>query len=320
MDRFFGTSDSYSHFLGLQGHQAHEIVPNCQPLQRAWATEHGVRYARRLRLFPDDTLVLAQVEEFKPDVVYLQDLGALSPGTLRRLRAGRLLIGQIASKAPPFKRLDQFDLILTSLPHFVPRFRERGISTEYFRIGFDPRVLPLLRGEPKTEGVVFVGGLARGPHAKGNKLLERVAGRTPVHFWGYKASRWPATSAIRRRYRGEAWGLDMYRVLARAKISLNRHIDVAEDYANNMRLYESTGVGTLLLTDAKRNLADLFEPGEEVVTYSGEDELVEKIEYYLENEEERERIASAGQRRTRLEHTYERRMEELVEILGRYLS
>ena len=73
----------------------------------------------------------------------------------------------------------------------------------------------------------------------------------------------------------------MYRVLSRSKIALNRHSDVAEDYANNMRLYESTGVGALLITDAKRNLTDLFEPDEEVVTYSSEDELVEKIHHYL---------------------------------------
>ena len=36
----------------------------------------------------------------------------------------------------------------------------------------------------------------------------------------------------------------MYRVLRQSKIALNRHSDVAEDHANNMRLYEATGVGT----------------------------------------------------------------------------
>ena len=66
-------------------------------------------------------------------------------------------------------------------------------------------------------------------------------------------------------------------------------------HATNMRLYEATGVGTLLITDAKRNLPDLFEPDEEVVTYSSEDELIEKIEHYLSDEAERIRIAHAGQ-------------------------
>jgi spore maturation protein CgeB len=112
----------------------------------------------------------------------------------------------------------------------------------------------------------------------------------------------------------------MYRVLARSKIALNRHIDVAEKYANNMRLYEATGVGTLLLTDAKSNFGDLFEPGREAVTYGSEDELVEMIRHFLEHDDERGRIARAGQKRTLREHTYEHRMRELETILSRYLT
>ena len=82
-----------------------------------------------------------------------------------------------------------------------------------------------------------------------------------------------------------------------------------------MRLYEATGVGTFLLTDAKRNLGELFEPGVEVETYGDADELVEKARYYLDHEEVRAAIAEAGQRRTLRDHTYARRMEELVALL-----
>ena len=319
MDRFFGTSDAYSHFLKELGHEAHEVVVNCEPLQRAWGREHGV--GRNKRPFVRDTpLVLSQVEDYRPDVVYVQDLNAFGPKLLRALHdRSQLLVGQIASPAPARGKLDPYDVILTSFPHFVARFRERGIASEYFRIGFDPRVIAQLVDTGESTDVAFVGGLARGPHAQGNELLERVAHRTPIDFWGYKANRWPAHSSIRRRYHGEAWGLDMYRVLAQSKIALNRHIDVAEDNANNMRLYEATGVGALLVTDAKQNLSELFDPGEEIVAYTDEEDLIEKIRYYLGHEDERARVARAGQERTLREHTYEHRMRELVEILVRYL-
>ena len=112
----------------------------------------------------------------------------------------------------------------------------------------------------------------------------------------------------------------MFRVLAESRIAVNRHIDVAENNANNMRLYEATGVGALLLTDAKQNLGDLFTVGAEVVAYRDEDELVEAVDHYLAREDERRAIAEAGQRRTLADHTYAVRMQELVEILGRYLS
>jgi spore maturation protein CgeB len=107
----------------------------------------------------------------------------------------------------------------------------------------------------------------------------------------------------------------MYRILARTQISINRHGDIAEGYANNMRLFEATGVGALLLTEAAANLPDLFRPGREVITYSSVDELIDRARYFLENAEERIAIAGAGQTRTLAEHTYRRRIPELVSML-----
>ena len=115
-------------------------------------------------------------------------------------------------------------------------------------------------------------------------------------------------------------GLDMYRALASSYITLNRHINVAENNANNMRLYEATGVGSMLITDKKDNLNDLFEIDKEVVVYSSKEEAAELIHYYLEHPKEAEKIAKAGQARTLREHTYAQRMQELVPILKRHLG
>ena len=82
-----------------------------------------------------------------------------------------------------------------------------------------------------------------------------------------------------------------------------------------MRLYEATGVGSLLVTDAKQNLAELFEPASEVVTYRDADELVERVRHYLANEDERRAVAAAGQARTLRDHTYAVRMPELAPML-----
>jgi spore maturation protein CgeB len=319
MDTFFGTADSYSHHLRALGHEAHEVVANCTPLQETWAREHGARLSR-FALPPrgrEEQIVLAQACEFSPDVVYVQNVSYLSRRTLRRLKkTAGLVAGQIASEPPEPAKLQSFDLILTSFPHFVERFRRLGVASEYLCIGFDERVLDWLAGEPHEQhGAVFVGALNRTQHRSGNSLLERAARRVPVEFWGYNANGWPADSPIRTRYRGEAWGLDMFRVLHASRIALNRHIRAAEDYANNMRLYEATGAGTLLVTDAKRNLGELFEPGSEVVTYEDADELADKVRHYLDHDDERRAIAKAGQARTLREHTYARRMEELVSIL-----
>ena len=43
----------------------------------------------------------------------------------------------------------------------------------------------------------------------------------------------------------------MYQMMGGSRIVFNRHIDAAATYANNLRLYEVTGSGSLLLTDWK---------------------------------------------------------------------
>jgi len=58
--------------------------------------------------------------------------------------------------------------------------------------------------------------------------------------------------------------------------------------------------------------------GKEVETYDSIDECIDKIKYYLLNEEEREKIAKAGQVRTLKEHTYEKRIEKLFDLFLKY--
>jgi spore maturation protein CgeB len=111
----------------------------------------------------------------------------------------------------------------------------------------------------------------------------------------------------------------MYKVLRQSLLTLNHHIDIASAYAGNLRLFEATGVGTLLITDWKKNLHDMFEPGKEVVCYRTPEECAEMVQYYLEHDEEREAIARAGQQRTLRDHTYYQRMQSLLEIISRYL-
>ena len=147
------------------------------------------------------------------------------------------------------------------------------------------------------------------------KWLEHVCREIPVQVWGQGIDSLPEDSSIRKAYRGPAWGIDMFRILGRSRISLNHHIEISGPYANNMRLYETTGVGTLLLTDWKQNLAEMFEPGAEVAVYRTPAECVETIGYYLNEEAERNRTARAGQERTLRDHTYRQRMAQLVELV-----
>jgi hypothetical protein len=116
------------------------------------------------------------------------------------------------------------------------------------------------------------------------------------------------------------YGLEMFQVLKNSKITLNIHADSSPEFASNMRLFETTGVGTCLVTDWKRNIHQLFEPDKEVVVYKSTDECVEKMKWLLDHDKEREEIGSAGQKRTLESHTYPRRAEQLDSIITRQLK
>ena len=60
----------------------------------------------------------------------------------------------------------------------------------------------------------------------------------------------------------------------------------------------------------------LFDIGKEIVVYNDLNDLDNKVRYYLENDEEREKIAKAGYERTKKDHTYFERSKRLVEIIN----
>jgi spore maturation protein CgeB len=111
------------------------------------------------------------------------------------------------------------------------------------------------------------------------------------------------------------FGLEMLKALSKAKIGWNIHAGVAGDYAVNMRMFEVTGTGGMLVTDSKSNMRELFEPGKEVITYSSADECIEKIKWYLDHPRERDIIAKAGHERTLQEHSLKSRVSLLNELI-----
>jgi spore maturation protein CgeB len=108
----------------------------------------------------------------------------------------------------------------------------------------------------------------------------------------------------------------MYEVLGRSAITLNHHDgEPARQHANNLRLYEATGMGAALVTDRKENLGELFDVGRELVDYGSADEALARIAHLREHPDEAAAIAAAGEARTLSDHTYARRMAELVELV-----
>jgi spore maturation protein CgeB len=350
----FGVFDAYSRGFKVNGHEAWEVHANNGFLQRQYMIEKGRRPPRQFRLpprieflawrimkrvlpMPLDTrsvlrspfdispwqladILLAEVKDYRPDVILNQSVSEVGSDLLDRMKPhAKLIVGQIASPEPEDEDYHAYDLMISSLPNFVERYRKLGIPAELNRLGFDRRVLDAVKVPARDIDVSFVGSLSPA-HPVRARLVEWLAGQTRLDIWGNGIDQFPGSSAIRRHYHGEAWGSDMFAALARSKITVNSHIGIAEHFANNMRLYEATGMGCLLLNDRKSNIEDMFEPGREIVCYDSPEECLDLIRYYSTNEAEREKIAAVGQRRTLTEHSYVHRTAELVQLFQHHIE
>lgn len=334
--KWFGQSNFYSMHLNKYGWDAQEIIANSFLMQSAWMMSikknlnkdetllakflpESIKNILHLRQWVKDAL-FEQVKYYRPEIVYMHDLTLLNVNETKEIKSyTKLLAGQIACPLPLDQRpLHNYDLIISSFPHYVKLFRSWGVKSEYLRWCFEDSVNEKLKKGPKKYDCTFIGGYSNA-HSKGNDIFEKVASKVKVDFWGYGANSLSPTSNIRKNYHGEIWGKDMFQVMRDSRIVINRHINVAGNIANNMRMFDVTGVGSLLLTDKKPNMSEFFDTKTEVVTYTSASDLISKINYYLKNPKELEKIAKKGQRRTLRDHTYKVRMKELSDILESYI-
>jgi spore maturation protein CgeB len=335
----FGTGASYCHFLNALGWDAQLIVPNSLRLQSAWVRENlkrsvlsfGWKYALHISRLPFLSLLarlphvhwalVQQARLLRPDVIYVQDLNLLSRRLVRRLsKFASTVVGEIASPLPPKRFLDGYDFVFSALPSVVERLIELGISSASLPLGFDPRNLTE-RGETERDiDLVFVGSFySNQPDTF--EMLKRAKEEVPgLRIYGPSGYGVLSSHGLGDNYYGEAWGAEMFELLKRSKIVLNRHGAIAGNYAVNMRMFETTGMGALLITEAKENLAEFFEPGEEVITYRTPDEAATVAADLLRNPGQLSQIASAGQQRTLTSHSYSHRMQLLSDKLKDLLS
>ena len=80
-----------------------------------------------------------------------------------------------------------------------------------------------------------------------------------------------------------------------------------------LRVLEIMACRGFVLVNYQEDLAREFEDGKELVMYRSLDEMVEKVQYYLEHEEERARIARAGYEKVLREYNYAEKLRHILD-------
>ena len=290
--------------MGGLGYTAETIVANNIPLQTAWAAENRMP----MPAAPAD-LVLEQINRFEPDILYITECLAFDGRFLSRLaRRPRLVLGWHSAPVPEDADWSGYDLMLSPLSACREVAAARGAAaTDHAFPGFDASQL-LPPGSIKRDLDVAFAGAWDARHAQRNALLETLAQAAlnkpdPAGNAGFSAifcldalSREDLPSSTAALDRGAVWGKRMYGLLAGARIVVNAAADHASGEIPNLRHMEATGMGALLLAQGHPSLRAFFQEGE-VAAFASAQEMLEKIQYYLAHEEERQAMAGRGQAR-----------------------
>ena len=106
---------------------------------------------------------------------------------------------------------------------------------------------------------------------------------------------------------------EMLDVFSQSKINLNFSSSSVDRSLKQIkgRVFEVPMCGGFLLTEDSPRLGEFFEEGREVATFKDLEDAIDKIRYYLKNEDEREAMAAAAHTRALKEHTWEKRLKEI---------
>lgn len=103
---------------------------------------------------------------------------------------------------------------------------------------------------------------------------------------------------------------DLSTLYGNSKIVFNHTADTIKAF--NMRIFEGMGCGALVFTDYAPEQEMLFQDRTHFVLYQSRNDLMNKIDYFLNNPQQAQLIANTAQNYVRQFHTYEHRAAQII--------
>lgn len=349
LDEHFGWTGDLSRYINLQGIQTEFIIANAESMQKKWADEHKFQsYSERKW---EKEIVMEQIKHFRPDVLWVGSLFDYYGNFLKNaLHYCKKAITWVSCPTPANLNISGFTTLITSNPSVLRKKQHLFNNVIVTKPGFDSEILKKLGYVGKKYYVTFIGGITPA-HLKRVEILAYLIKKgIDIKVFGYinEERRRDALlhaagcvmkhrdvckgkDALKRMFtqryqrdveitksvhQGPIFGLDMYHTLAKSRITLNIHIDVAGSYAGNMRIFEGTGVGSCVLTEHTENINSLFKLGKEILTYRSKEELLDVLQSMMKQDEKIDQISKAGQKRTLNIYTIEKMFNDIKQTLN----
>ncbi len=270
------------------------------------------------------------IKEFKPDFI-LYTKFELPAETIEDLKHFGKVIQWYPDVAMPESLLPYVtiaDVFFTMSAGLVKTYKQYNRNVFWLTQAFEPSFFQIknISSEDINEfssDITFVGTFGSRPYyLRRRKYLKRVVKENfKLKWWGPRMPRKISTIPLILGKLGRSyghkfiWGEEYAKVAKLSKIFLA--FDAAPYIYKSMsdRMYMTVGCGAFYMCEYVNGIEEILEPGKEIVTFQSEQEMIDMIKYYLENDGLRMRIADAGRKRVLREHTYEIRTRQMLEIL-----
>jgi hypothetical protein len=276
-----------------------------------------------------------QAAEKKPDVILVYNGMHIQPSSLRRVKGSlpRTILAQYANDNPFSPKADFFlwRHLRRSVPlydiHFAYRhanlddLRRRGakraqLLRSYYLPDKDLRIDPGAGEDQFRSDVVFVGHYEADERRAHLEAVTTTGARLRLFGHGWDTKAIPEDSPLRSCFPVRTvLGIEYQKALSGAKIALNFLSKLNSD-TYTRRNFEIPACRTFALSEYSPDLASMFEEGKEAEFFRTQGEMLEKIRYYLDHDDERENIARNGYLRLKRDgHDVVSRAKEFLEAI-----
>lgn len=208
----------------------------------------------------------------------------------------------------------QYDYFFTIVKGQIESFRQQNVNAFYLPEGFD-HYTPRFQFQEQPIDVSFMGQTGKSIFPQRYALLKKIFQQYPNgRIYGAidEDSEFVRVSMGRNTFNDT----EHSRVVGKTKVNIG-HCEWPNLLRSfSARAYRIMGAGGFFMMNSGAHIDGMFKIGEELITYDSHKDCLDKIAYYIANEEERRSIAAAGQKRVLQDYTFVNSMKRIFEIIA----
>ena len=342
-DQKYSVSNNLTKNFIKKGYECVEVINNINFLQQKWLKRYGLKKS-------NEDILIQQIKFYKPNIIFIANVDLISKIKIDELKKLNYIKLIFCSHCAPIsekmiKNFNNIDFILTCTEDYKKKIlRATGKPVYLMQHAYSNETVIKYNSRKRDIDVTFIGSLFinKKLHLERIEIIYDLLKKFDNRFIAINFSNYFFIHLIifimkslfnKDFYKKNLlyklmfvyffsnkpiFGTSMFEIFNKSKILVNMHIEDTK-YAGNMRLFEGTGSGCLLLTDKKKDLKKLFKLNNEIVVYKDKDDLITKIKFFLKNNITLSRIAKNGRNKTLKSHNYEKRLNILDKIIKKNL-